>query len=317
MPIIGESGQDVFVQLNTQWWEGGKIIKPGDTFEPRQLDTPLDEMVRKQGGRRSQTKSKTKRGRYIQARPSPRDSSDVALDATLRAAAPYQRQRKDLKESHQVAFAVRREDFQKKVRVRKTANLILFLVDGSWSMAVAERMKATKSAILSLLTDAYQRRDRVGLIVFQKDRSTLVLAPTNSVLLAQRALSNIPVGGKTPLSAGLQMAFEVLQREKILHPDVQPLLIVLTDGAGNVPLVPGRPVAEETAELAGMFATENIHSVVVNMEQKVFDSGLAQRLAENMNAVCYTIEDLRGETLFETVQKEIQTPSAPTYRELG
>ncbi len=317
MPIVGESGQDVFVQLNTQWWEGGKIIKPGETFEPRQLDTPLDEMVRKQGGRRSQTKSKTKRGRYIQARPSPRDSSDVALDATLRAAAPYQRQRKDLKELHQVAFAVRREDFQKKVRVRKTANLILFLVDGSWSMAVAERMKATKSAILSLLTDAYQRRDRVGLVVFQKDRATLVLAPTNSVLLAQRALTNIPVGGKTPLSAGLQMAFEVLQREKILHPDVQPLLIVLTDGAGNVPLTPGRAVAEETTELAKMFATEKIHSVVINMEQKIFDSGLAQRLAEDMDAVCYTIEDLRGETLYETVQKEIQTPSAPSYRELG
>jgi len=303
--------------LNPQWWDGGKIIKPGETFEPRQLDTPLDEMVRKQGGRRSQTKSKTKRGRYIQSRPSPSDNSDVAFDATLRAAAPYQREREDLKDERQVAFAVRGDDFQKKVRVRKTANLILFLVDGSWSMAVSERMKATKSAILSLLTDAYQRRDRVGLVVFQKDRATLVLAPTNSVLLAQRALANIPVGGKTPLSAGLQMAYEILQREKILHPYVQPLLIVLTDGAGNVSLTPGRPVAEEMAELAKMFANEKIHSVVVNMEQKVFDSGLAQTLAENMNAVCYTIEDLRGETLYETVQKEILAPSAPTYRDLG
>ena len=261
--------------------------------------------------------SKTKRGRYIQSRPAPRDRSDVAFDATLRAAAPYQRHRKALKDERQVAFAVRSDDFQKKIRVRKTANLILFLVDGSWSMAVAERMKATKGAILSLLTDAYQRRDRVGLVVFQKDRATLVLAPTNSVLLAQRALSNIPVGGKTPLSAGLEMAWEVIQREKILHPDVQPLLIVLTDGAGNVPLTPGRPVVEEMAELAGLFSNEKIHSVVINMEQKVFDSGLAQRLAENMNAVCYTIEDLRGETLYEAVQKEISAPSVPTYRELG
>ena len=303
--------------MNPQWWDGGKVIKPGETFEPRQLDTPLDEMVRKQGGRRSQTKSKTKRGRYIQSRPAPSDNSDVAFDATLRAAAPYQREREDLKDERQVAFAVRGDDFQKKVRVRKTSNLILFLVDGSWSMAVSERMKATKSAILSLLTDAYQRRDRVGLVVFQKDRATLVLAPTNSVLLAQRALASIPVGGKTPLSAGLQMAYEILQREKILHPDVQPLLIVLTDGAGNVSLTPGRPVAEEMAELAKMFANEKIHSVVVNMEQKVFDSGLAQKLAENMNAVCYTIEDLRGETLDETVQKEILAPSAPTYRDLG
>lgn len=292
-------------------------MKPGETFEPRQLDTPLDEMVRKQGGRRSQTRSKTKRGRYIQAQPAPKDISDVAFDATIRAAAPFQQQREALRAERDVAFAIRADDFQKKIRVRKTANLILFLVDGSWSMAVSERMKATKGAILSLITDAYQRRDRVGLVVFQKDRATLVLAPTNSVLLAQRALENIPVGGKTPLAAGLQMAYEVIKREKILHPDVQPLLIVLTDGAGNVPLVPGRLVTEEVAELAGMFANENIHSVVINMEQKVFDSGLAQDLANKMNAVCYTVEDLKGETLLETVQREIFAPSVPTYRELG
>lgn len=292
-------------------------MKPGETFEPRQLDTPLDEMVRKQGGRRSQTRSKTKRGRYIQAQSAPKDTSDVAFDATIRAAAPFQQQREALRTERDVAFAIRADDFQKKIRVRKTANLILFLVDGSWSMAVSERMKATKGAILSLITDAYQRRDRVGLVVFQKDRATLVLAPTNSVLLAQRALENIPVGGKTPLAVGLQMAYEVIKREKILHPDVQPLLIVLTDGAGNVPLLPGRLVAEEVTELAGMFANENIHSVVINMEQKVFDSGLAQDLANKMNAVCYTVEDLKGETLLETVQREIFAPSVPTYRELG
>ncbi len=292
------------------------MVKPGETFEPRQLDTPLDEMVRKQGGRRSQTHSKTKRGRYIQSRPAPGDTSDMAFDATLRAAAPFQRQRESLKRSQDVAFAIRRGDYQKKVRVRKTANLILFLVDGSWSMAVAERMSATKGAILSLLTDAYQRRDRVGLVVFQKDRATLVLSPTNSVLLAQRALVNIPVGGKTPLSSGLMMAYEVIKREKVLHPDVQPLLLVLTDGAGNVALG-SRPVQVEVAELAGMFKQDNIHSVVINMEQKVFDQGLAQLLADQMGGVCYTIEDLRGDTLYETVQKEMLAPSLPAYRDVG
>src|SRR5574340_991284 len=87
-----------------------------------------------------------------------------------------------------LAFAIERSDLQRKSRVKRVANLVLFLVDASWSMAVAERMNATKGAILSLLTDAYQRRDRVGLIVFQKERATLVLPPTNSVQLAQRAL---------------------------------------------------------------------------------------------------------------------------------
>jgi magnesium chelatase subunit D len=230
----------------------------------------------------------------------------MAFDATLRAAAPFQNQREELKRERQVAFAVRGADFQKKVRVRKTSNLILFLVDGSWSMAVAERMQATKGAILSLLTDAYQRRDRVGLVVFQKDRASLVLAPTNSVLLAERALRNIPMGGKTPLAAGLQMAYEVIKREKTLHPDVQPLLIVLTDGAGNVPLGQG-PVQPEIDQLAALFPAEGIHSVVINMENQIFDQGLARDLAEHMQATIYSLEELKGETLYQTVQKEMVT----------
>jgi magnesium chelatase subunit D len=292
------------------------VVEASETFEPRALDTPLDEMVRKQGGRRSQTKSKNKRGRYIQSKPSPNDAGDLAFDATVRAAAPYQGTREDIKQENDVAFAIRGGDFQKKVRVKKTANLILFLVDGSWSMAVAERMQATKAAILSLLTDAYQRRDRVGLVVFQKDRATLVLAPTNSVLLAQRALASIPVGGKTPLAAGLQMAYEVIKREKTLHPDVQPLLIVLTDGAGNV-AIGKRPVQVEIDELAALFQAEKIHSVVINMEQKIFDQGLAKDLAEKMGAVCYTIEDLKGETLYQTVQKEMTVPAGVISRGAG
>ena len=98
---------------------------------------------------------------------------------------------------------------------------------------------------------------------------------------------------------------------------MQPILIFLTDGAGNVRLVPGRLDTEETPDMANLFATEEIHSVVVNMEQKIFDSGLAQKLAEDMGAVCYTVDDLRGDTLYQTVQKEIQTPSVPSYRDQG
>jgi len=211
---------------------GGQKVKVGEQFETRRLDTPLDKIMRSHGGRRSQTRTNRTSGRYVQSRPARGDTSDIAFDATLRTAAPYQKQRE--KDRDKVAFVVKPDDYMKKVRVRRASNLVLFLVDASWSMAVAERMAATKGAIVSLLTDAYQRRDRVGLIVFQKDRATLVLPPTNSVLLAKKALTDIPVGGKTPLSAGLKMAYEVLRREKLLHPDVVPLLLVLTDGAGNV-----------------------------------------------------------------------------------
>lgn len=259
--------------------------------------------MRKQSGRRSQTQTDRKRGRYIQARPANGKADDLAFDATLRAAAPFQKAREDTKED--VAFAVRREDYQRKVRVRRASNLILFLVDASWSMAVAERMAATKGAILSLLTDAYQRRDRVGLIVFQKDRATLVLPPTNSVLLAQHALADIPVGGKTPLSAGLNMAYEVLKREKVLHPDIVPLLIILTDGAGNVAMGNGSP-QKEAHLYAEQIAHEDVRSVVINMEHEAFDQGLAQVLADHLNANCYTLDELRSDTLYRAVQNEIQ-----------
>jgi len=171
-------------------------------------------------------------------------------------------------------------------------------------MAVAERMAATKGAILSLLTDAYQRRDRVGLIVFQKDRASLVLPPTNSVQLAQRALVDIPIGGKTPLSAGLHMAYQVLKREKILHPDVLPLLIILTDGAGNVAMEGGSP-QKESHQIAEQIAKDDVRSVVINMEHEAFDQGLAQTLADHLNAPCYTLRELRSETLYRAVQKEI------------
>ncbi len=171
-------------------------------------------------------------------------------------------------------------------------------------MAVAERMAATKGAILSLLTDAYQRRDRVGLVVFQKNRATLILPPTNSIQLAQQALADIPVGGKTPLSAGLFMAFEVIQRERLLHPDVNPLMILLTDGAGNVSLTQ-IPPQEEANRLAEQIADQDIHSVVINMEHAAFDQGLAQSLAEHLEAPCYTLSELKAETLYQAVRDEM------------
>lgn len=265
-------------------------------------------MIRRNSGRRSRTHTDRKRGRYIQSRPTPGNSEDLAFDATMRAAAPYQRQRGE--QLKKVAFAIRPADYHRKVRVRRAANLVLFLVDASWSMAVAERMAATKGAILSLLTDAYQRRDRVGLIVFQKDRATLIMQPTNSVFLAQRALVDIPVGGKTPLSAGLKMAYEVLERERTLHPDVAPLLIILTDGAGNVSLG-SKPPQEEAHHLAEQIASREIRSVVVNMEHAAFDQGLAQALADHLEAPCYSLTELKAESLYQTVRQEMNSHSKP------
>ena len=296
------SPKDIFDQYNANWWEGGQKIKVGEAFTPRRLDTPLDKIVRNYGGRRSRTKTDRKRGRYIQARPANGKANDLAFDATIRAAAPFQKKRKEEENRYDVAFHIKPSDYMRKVRVRRAANMILFVVDASWSMAVAERMSATKGAIMSLLTDAYQRRDRVGLIVFQKDRATLVMPPTNSVQLAQRALSNIPVGGKTPLSAGLALAQEILEREAILHPEVMPLLIVLTDGAGNVAMG-NTPPLEESHQIADEIAKRDVPSIVINMESATYDQGLANELANHLNAPCLSITDLRAEHLYMAVRQ--------------
>ena len=295
--------QDVFEAGDARWWDGGQTVKASEEFVPRKIDNPLDRMTRRQSGRRSRTRTDRKRGRYIMARPANGKTSDIAFDATLRAAAPHQTSREEQRK--EVAFAIQKQDLQRKVRVRRAANLVLFVVDASWSMAVAERMAATKGAILSLLTDAYQRRDRVGLVVFQKDRANLILPPTNSVQLAQRALADIPVGGKTPLSAGLYLAAEVFRREKNLHPDVMPLMMLLTDGAGNVSISDGSPQAE-AHELADQIAREEVRSVVINMEHAAFDQGLANALAEHLKAPCYTLAELKAENLYRAVRAEME-----------
>ena len=294
--------QSVFNSGNVNWWDGGEKVKVGPKFSPRKLATPLDRLARKHAGRRSQTRTDRKRGRYIQSQAANGITDDLAFDATLRAAAPYQNQRHEMRK--RVAFAIRPDDFQRKIRVKRTANLVLFVVDASWSMAVAERMAATKGAILSLLTDAYQRRDRVGLVVFQKDRAALILPPTNSVELARRALADIPVGGKTPLSAGLHLAHQVLKREKMLHTDVLPLLILLTDGAGNVSMS-GLPPQEESHQISQKIAEDEIRSVVINMEHAAFDQGLANDLAVHLKAPCYTLYELKAENLYQAVKEEL------------
>ncbi len=257
-------------------------------------------MTRERAGKRSYTRTERKRGRYIKARPAGDRPDDIAFDATLRAAAPYQRKRHE-EATNELALQLRRGDLQRKVRVRRTGNLILFAVDASWSMAASERMEATKGAIFSLLVDAYQRRDQVGLVVFQRDKARLVLPPTSSVDLAQKALQDIPVGGKTPLSSGLFLSWQVIENARRRDTELRPLLILLTDGAGNVSMT-GMPAQEEANRIAGMFANASLRSIVINMEHAAFDRGLAQKLADALHGACYNLPELRADTLLSTVK---------------
>jgi magnesium chelatase subunit D len=276
------------------------VVPVGETFRARRLNTGLDRITRRASGRRSVTRTELKRGRYIRARPARQNENDIAFDATLRQAAPYQRRR----QRQGVAFAVEPQDLQRKVRVRRAANLILFVVDASWSMAAAERMAATKGTVMSLLVDAYQRRDRVGLVTFRGQQADLVLPFTSNVERAQPLLAEIPVGGKTPLSRGLFLAYQYFVQALRQDPEAMPLMILLTDGAGNVSMTDLPPLVEARG-IAETIKQRGIRSVVINMEPAQFDRGLAQELADALGGSCYSLEEMHSEALLRTVRQEL------------
>jgi Mg-chelatase subunit ChlD len=278
----------------------------GEVFRPKRLQTPRDQHSRRLSGRRSFSRSARKRGRYVRSQAAPGKHDDIAFDATIRQAAPYQVERRPT----DVAFAITDSDLYRKVRVRRASNLILFVVDASWSMAAAARMEATKGAVMSLLMDAYQRRDRVGVVVFQKERAWEALPFTSSVELARRVLTSVPVGGRTPLSAGLLLAYKMISRELRLNPELMPMMILLTDGAANVSLA-GRPPQEESQLIAELIREKRIRSVVVNMEQAAFDRGLAQQLATSLDGTCYNLRELKAQSLYRTVQRELALQATP------
>jgi magnesium chelatase subunit D len=132
----------------------------------------------------------------------------------------------------------------------------------------------------------------------------LLLEPTSSVELAEKVLQDIPVGGKTPLSAGLLMGYEVLRRERRKDAEVMPLLVLLTDGAGNVSMT-GLPPHEEALRVARLIRQSGFRSVVINTEHQSLDRGLAQELADRMAGACYTLHQLGAQQLYHTVRDEL------------
>lgn len=201
-------------------------------------------------------------------------------------------------------LVLQRSDLRQKVRVRKTRNAVCFVVDASWSMAAEERMRSTKAAVLALLRDAYQRRDRVGLVSFQRDYATLLLPLTNSVELAQQQLQTMPTGGKTPLSRGLLMGYQILERARKQDPEVMPLMVVLTDGQANVSMSDLPPQVESYA-LSDFIASQSIHSVVIDTEHPAFERGLARQLAQHLEGKYYRLDDIRENGLVDIVRAEL------------
>lgn len=231
------------------------------------------------------------RGRMLHAVRDAHPES-VAVAATLRSAA--------LRDPSNPR--VTRADLHRQVRVGQTANLILFVVDASGSMAAQRRMEAVKGAVLSLLTDAYQRRDEVAVISFRGEAAQLLLAPTRSVERAEQSLRELPTGGRTPLPHALQLALETLERAR---EDTPPLLVLLSDGRANVALENGVDVGDpwsESLALASLLAARGVPALVLDTESGFLRLGRAAQLAQALGAECLTIEQLSAEKLTLTIR---------------
>ncbi|MGM9464745.1 putative cobaltochelatase [Streptomyces murinus] len=271
-------------------------VRAAEPFRTKVLSVPgIGEGA---AGRRS--RARTEHGRTTGARRPQGALTKLHLAATVRAAAPYQRARG----RSGPGLVIRRDDLRQARREGREGNLVLFVVDASGSMAARQRMGAVKGAVLSLLLDAYQRRDKVGLVTFRGSGADVALPPTSSVDAAAVRLESLPTGGRTPLAAGLLKAHEVLRVERLRDPARRALLVVVTDGRAT-----GGP---EPVALAGraarLFAAEQVASVVVDCESGPVRLGLAGQLAGELAGTAVTLDELRADSIAGLVRDVQGTP---------
>ncbi len=293
-----------------------------ETFNLRRIDLPRQRRIRKQGGKRAASQAPDRRGRYVRAQPKAK-VTDLAIDATVRAAAPMQNDRGRLPGER---LKLERGDLRQKVRERKVGNLIVFVVDASASMDAEQRMAATKGAILSLLQDAYVRRDRVAVVIFKNRTAEVVLRPTSSVSLARRRLEKLSVGGTTPLTHGLMAGYKVVKTELLRDPTIRPLLVLISDGRGNISMFKEEPLVE-AQKVAAMIDAEHIDTLVIDSARdyshlpsvqhlarvapmyQTYAINACADLAERMGARYYGLYDLSRDEIASAVERELRSRS--------
>ncbi|MER6278275.1 MULTISPECIES: putative cobaltochelatase [unclassified Streptomyces] len=279
-PEAGEGGQPQASGAQEQ-----SAARASEPFRAKVLSVPgIGEGA---AGRRS--RARTEHGRTTGARRPRGALTKLHLAATVQAAAPHQRARG----RSGPGLVIRRDDLRQATREGREGNLVLFVVDASGSMAARQRMGAVKGAVLSLLLDAYQRRDKVGLVTFRGADAVVALPPTSSVDAAAARLESLPTGGRTPLATGLLRAHEVLRVERLRDPARRALVVVVTDGrATGGP----EPVAH-AGRAARLFAAEQVASVVVDCESGPVRLGLAGRLADELGGAAVTLDGLRADSI--------------------
>ncbi len=267
-----------------------RIFPVGSPFKIKRLIFAKDRILRSaSSGRRTKTSTKERSGRYV--RYILKNNNDIAVDATIRAAAPYQKRRGRMDQ-----LIIRDDDIRFKQREKRMGHLFLFLVDGSGSMAAQKRIVEAKAGIQSLLMDCYQRRDRVSMILFRKDRAEVVLPPTSSLEIASQMLKELPTGGATPLSAGLLEAYKLIRQSILRDNELRIVLFIITDGRANRAIKDGSPWEEVKNIAYGISSIPQVESIVVDTEPDGFLSiGLSKELSKLLCARYLRIEELKQE----------------------
>ncbi|MCY0956182.1 putative cobaltochelatase [Streptomyces sp. H27-H5] len=281
-------------------------VRASEPFRTKMLSVPgLGEGA---AGRRS--RARTAHGRTTGSRRPRGQLTKLHLAATVHAAAPHQKARGRSGRG----LVVRKDDLRQATREGREGNLVLFVVDASGSMAARQRMSAVKGAVLSLLLDAYQRRDKVGLITFRGAGAELALPPTSSVDAAAARLEQLPTGGRTPLAAGLLKAREVLRIERLRDPSRRPLLVVVTDGRATSAGGLGGDARELAGRGARLLAAEGVTSVVVDCESGPVRLGLAGVLAADLGGPAVSLDGLRADSLaglVKNVRTSVESARSP------
>jgi magnesium chelatase subunit D len=282
-----------------------QVADVGQPFAVKPFAAPATRRPQPARGRRSRAQTASQ-GHYVRAsipQEPIRTLSDLALDATLRAAAL---RRTTTHDAGNAGLRITPTDYRRKIRETRTGNLILFVVDTSGSMTARKRMVAVKGAIFSLLLDAYQKRDRVGLIAFRGRGAELLLPPTNSVDQAERLLRRMPAGGRTPLASGLALADHLLQQQQYAGNDLLPLLVLISDGRANVNLSGGGDNAvSEARQVATGLAQRKVSALVIDCETGYLRLGLAQLLAQAMGARYLQLSELAVDLLTSVVRTHL------------
>jgi magnesium chelatase subunit D len=277
-----------------------EVQMPGEPFFIKQWQEDRNIRAKNTGaGKRYQARTKRRQGRYIGYRlPGREGASDLAFDATLRAAAPFQGKR----DKAGMAITISASDIRVKIREKRCGGCVLFVVDASASMGANARMTAVKAAVVSMLNVSYQKRDKVGLIAFRRDRAELLLGITSSVELARKKLELLPTGGATPLARGLELAYEVIMGLRSRDPGAIPVMALVSDGRAS-----GRPGLDHFGEAlaaAERIGRQKIQSIILDTENSFIRLGMCAKLREKLGGVLITMEELEAEGIVTAVRRK-------------